>query len=369
MNEVTNGIPQNKKTAPVLKVEQFTGDDLAIAGDKPTDIGLLKNIYFPDWTNRPTELPPVVSLAHTPILTHQNMTAVIANPGSGKSSIMEALMSAYLNAESDNLGFEVDGSCNGIIYIDNERTNTDVWNSFSRMCRRAGINEGTAVSNVVIAGMRSIPRLKERIEAIEYLLDNNPCSLLLIDGAGDLVYDTNDLEQAIECRIWLRAITVKYNLSVIVTLHPNPNTSKPRGHQGSEICREAECVLLVKPYEGDIKLITSDFENGKNRNNPKLTTAFVWSDTNMMFITADYEDVQASKQDVKDKAKRNQAELLAKKLLPPPTTSLTYTELSEAIADANSLSLATANRRVKEWTAWGIVKKHGDDRYRLNINN
>jgi hypothetical protein len=351
-----------QKTAPVLPLEAFTGSQ------PPDKTEFIKNIYFPNWSNKPDELPPVTSLAHTPILTYQNMTAVIANPGSGKSSIMEAIMSAYLNPEADNLGFEVDNSCKGIIYIDNERTNTDVWNSFSRMCRRAGIAEGAEVNNVVIAGMRSIPRLKERIEAIEYLLDNNPCSLLLIDGAGDLVYDTNDLEQAIECRIWLRAITVKYNLSVIVTLHPNPGTNKPRGHQGSEICREAECVLLVKPYEGDVKLITSDFENGKNRNNPKLTTAFVWSDTNMMFITADYEDAQASKQEVKDKAKRNQAELLAKKLLPAPT-SLTYTELSEAIADANSLSLATANRRVKEWATWKIITKHVDDRYRLNIKN
>lgn len=326
----------------------------------------LQNIYFPDWNNRPPELPPVVSLGGTAILTHQNMAAIIANPGSGKSSLMEAAMSAYLNPDADNLGFEVDNDCEGVIYIDNERTNTDVWNSFSRMCRRAGIMEGQDAKNVTIAGMRSIPRLNERVAAIEHLLDTKPCSLLLIDGAGDLVYDTNDLSQAIECRIWLRSITVKYNLSVIVTLHPNPGTNKPRGHQGSEVCREAECVLLVKPYEGDIKLITSDFENGKNRNNPKLTTAFVWSDIHMMFISADYEDARASKQEIKDSTKRNQNELLAKKLLPPPT-SMTYTQLGEAIASATSKSIPTANRIIKDWKAWGIVVAHGDGLLRLNI--
>ncbi len=331
-------------------------------------IPIHEKIFIPDWNNKPEPIPDVLKLSGTPILGHQNLTGIIANPGFGKSSIVESIGANLLNPSADCLGFEVDQSCNGIIIVDNERTNADVWNSFSRMCRRAGIVEGGGTNNIILAGMRSIARLSERIQAIESLLENNPCSLLLFDGAGDLVEDTNDLSQAIECRIWLREITVKYNTSILVTLHPNPNSNKPRGHQGSEICREAECVLLIKNYEGDHRLITSDFEQGKNRNNPKLTTAFTWSDDNKMFISADYEDLQFNKQTAKDGMKRQEADRLAKEIISPPN-ALKYGEFVSAIMQKTSVSEPTARRKIKDMDGWGIINKSNDNFYRYEIRS
>ena len=326
----------------------------------------LKNVFIPSWDNRPKQESPVLKLVGTTIITHQNSTAIIANPGGGKSSIMEAIGASYLNPLSDNLGFEVDPNCRGVIIIDNERTNQDVWNSHYRMCRRAGIPEGKPTTNVLLAGLRSVARLPERIKTIEHLLQNNPCSLLLIDGAGDLVSDTNDLKEAIECRIWLREITVKYDLSVLVTLHPNPNSNKPRGHQGSEICREAECVLLAKTYDEHSRIITSDFEQGKNRNNPKLTTAYRWSDETKMFISADYQDLAAGKKTAKNTAKRAQAETLAKQLL-PTQISLRNVDLIDAIMNKTSQSESTAVRVIREMLAWEIITKGEDGYYRRKI--
>ena len=149
-------------------------------------------VFLPDWNNKPKVLPAVLTLNGSSILTHQNLTSIIAAPGFGKSSICEAILASYLNPDVDCLGFKVDPNCRGVIYIDFERTNSDVWNSFSRMCRRAGISEGQGITGVQIAGMRSIPRLDERLSAIEVLLQKYPCSLLILDGAGDMVTDTND---------------------------------------------------------------------------------------------------------------------------------------------------------------------------------
>lgn len=232
-----------------------------------------ERVFIPTWNNKPLEVPPVLTLADCNILTYQNITSIIAKQGTGKSSLCEAICASYLNSQTDNLGFKVDNECKGVIYIDSERTDLDVWNSFNRMCKRAEIRQFTEPKNVIIAGLRAVPRLKERLEKINDLLDNNPCSLLLIDGAGDLVTDTNDLEQAIECRIWMRELTVKYKVSIITTLHPNPNSDKPRGHLGSELIRESECVFLAKQCEGETRILTSDFEHGKNRNNPSFKTA------------------------------------------------------------------------------------------------
>jgi len=351
-----------KKPTPFLDPKIFTGEEKILSLVQPE---VKKNVYIPDWTNRPEELPGIIKLGGTTILTHQNTGALIANPGAGKSSAMEAIAASFLNPAADNLGFDVDQSCPGIIIVDNERTNTDVWNSFYRMCRRAGISEGEDIGNVKIAGLRSVARLNERVKVIEHLLDNNPCGLLLLDGAGDLVLDTNDLSQAIECRIWLRELTVKYNISIFVTLHPNPGSEKPRGHQGSEICREAECVLLAKPFDGDTKVITSDFEHGKNRNNPKLTTAFRWSDQHRMFVSADYEDAIASKSDALDQKRRLNSKALASTVL-TGQKAMKHAELVDAIMDKSSCKESSAKTRIREMTAWGYVEKGQDERYRLS---
>src|SRR5687767_9411516 len=81
---------------------------------------VLQNVFIPTWTNKPVPIPDVLSLAGTPILGHQNSSAIIALPGHGKSSIIEAVSASYLNPHADSLGFSVDQSCEGIIIIDNE---------------------------------------------------------------------------------------------------------------------------------------------------------------------------------------------------------------------------------------------------------
>lgn len=349
-----------KKLAPLLRVERFKGEPVDIDQDK-TD-----KVFFPTWSNRPAELPSVLTLGGQSILTHQNLTSIIAAPGFGKSSICESVPASYLNPEADCLGFKVWDGCQGIINIDFERTNLDVWNSFYRMCRRAGIAEGQDVKGVQIAGMRSIPRLEERLKAIETLLQNNPCSLLILDGAGDMVTDTNDLPQAIECRIFLRELTTKYNLSILTTLHPNPNTTKPRGHIGSEILRESEGVLLVKKGEADSRIITSDFEHGKNRNSAPITTAYKWSDESKMFVSIDFEGMADSAKDFKNDQKKQIDINLAASILQPPK-SLTDSELVNAIMNCKAVSESTAKRHKINMIECNIITKRTDGRYQLTM--
>lgn len=332
--------------------------------DKPTGpVPGMDRVFIPKWDNKPVETPPILSVGGTPILTHQNLMAIIATPGGGKSSNMEAILSSQINPAADNLSYTSSTQCRGAIWVDNERTNTDVWNSFHRLCRRAGISEGNTPENILIAGMRSIARLDARKKAIETLLLSNPCSLLLIDGAGDLVNDTNDLQEAIECRVWLREMTVQYDISIVVTLHPNPGTCKPRGHQGSEICREAESVLLLKPYEGDLRLITTDFEHGKNRNNMKITTAFTWSEDLKMFVTAEYDGFAASPGSAKKQRELND---LAAAVLPAPT-SMRYVDLVASIKKIQNCSDKTAKRRITDMMAAEIIETGDDGYYRMRI--
>lgn len=358
-----------KKPVPTLNPKAFTGEQIVSTIDMHglNKDEVFKNVFIPSWDNKPIDVTPILSLGGTPILTYQNTSAIIALPGVGKSSICESICSSHLSKTVDNLGFEVSEACSGVLYVDNERTNTDVWKSFNRICRRANIPYGNEISEVTVAGLRSVPRLDERLKVIENLLDDKQYGLLLIDGAGDLVTDSNDLLQAIECRIWLREITVKYKISILTTLHPNPNSNKPRGHIGSEVHRESECVLLTKKIDDDTRVITSDFEQGKNRNNANITTAFTWSENELMFISANPEDIESGKNNKRYSAnKRASLELLSLKILPPPT-SLQRAALEKAIKQHESCSDSTAQRRVTDMLAEGFVKKFDDGLYRLAL--
>lgn len=323
----------------------------------------LKNIFIPDWNNKPQEVEAVLKLGGTPILTFQNTSTIIALPGVGKSSICESIGASFLNPAADTLGFEVSKDCRGVLIIDNERTTNDVWNSFYRMCKRAGVPQGAEVRKVKIAGLRSIARAQERKKVIERLLCEDEYSLLLIDGIGDLVEDSNDLLQAIECRIWLREVTVKYKLSIITTVHPNPNSTKPRGHVGSEAYRESECALLAKKIDDNSRIITSDFEHGKNRNNSAITTAYQWSEMHNMFISADAEGLISNRSANKELVKKNQIELLALKIV-PPLTSISRSALENQIRKVEDCSESTAKRKANDMISFGFIKKFDDGLYR-----
>lgn len=328
---------------------------------------ILKGVYIPNWDNRPEEKQPLITLDGTGILTHQNITSSIAKPGMGKSSIVEANVSSVLNPDCDCLGFAVDPMVKRLLVIDTERTDTDVWNSFYRAHKRAGIDRHKNTDNITIAGLRFVARVEQRRKIIEQFIIEKEPTIVIIDGAADLVNDTNNLEEAIACRAWMRDLTVIYQVSIFLTLHPNPASDKPRGHLGSELCRESECVLLIKPYDDNTRIITSDFEHGKNRNNPKLTTAYRWSEEAKMFVSADYNEVQINKLKRKGVSDRDKLVNIVKEILPAPN-AMKHDELKTVIEEKYEVSDKTARRRITDMIEMTVIKKHDDGYYRMIIN-
>jgi hypothetical protein len=243
-------------------------------------------VFIPTWDNRPKEQPPVLKLNDESILSFQNMTCIIAPPAAGKSNICEGVVSSVINSEVDNLGFTT--TAKSILFIDMERTQSDVWKSFYRVMKRAKVEEGTNIDNVLIVSFRELSTAQERRDKIEDILKEKHYEILLFDGIGDLVSDTNSLEQAIGCKNWVRMITSKYDTSILTTLHPNKNSNTPRGHIGSEILRESENVFIIDvDNKTGIRTITTDFAHGKARNGKHATGCFEWSDEHMMFISSE----------------------------------------------------------------------------------
>ena len=243
-------------------------------------------VFIPTWDNRPIEQPPVLKLNDESILSFQNITCIVAPPGAGKSNVCESIVSSVINSDVDNLGFTT--TAKSILFIDMERTQSDVWKSFYRIMKRAKVEKGINIDNVLIVSFRELSTAQERRDKIEDILKEKHYEILLFDGIGDLVSDTNSLEQAIGCKNWVRMITSKYDTSILTTLHPNKNSNTPRGHIGSEILRESENVFIIDvDNKTGIRTITTDFAHGKARNGKHATGCFEWSDEHMMFISSE----------------------------------------------------------------------------------
>jgi hypothetical protein len=344
---------------------QFTNNHEHFSDQGEPDF--IKKSFCPAWDNKPEIFPPVVTLAGTSILTAQNATCIVAPQGTGKSACLEAVAASLLNPTADCLGFQVAPDCPSILSFDCERTPGDVWNSFSRMCRRAGVREGTPVEKVKIVGLRACRDVATRKKTIEYFLQKHRPGLLIIDGAGDLVDDTNDNVQAVQFKEWLREITEKYNACVLVSLHPNPASEKARGHIGSELMRECENVLIIKK-SGPIREITTEFLHGKTRNTGDVSAGFAWSEQYGMFLSADLETTARERMAAKEETKRSDLEELARRCLKPPS-ALSYKALTIAIEENAGVEERTAKRRIAVMLKLQIVEKRTDDRYQLNIRS
>jgi hypothetical protein len=295
-------------------------------------------IFIPTWDNEPPPLKPVIHINGIPLLTYQNLSVLIAQPGFGKSSICEAILSKVASKDADAFGIDVD--IKKALYIDCERTNLDVHSSWKRMMRRGKLIDET--DRVVFMGMRMIARLDQRKKAIEKVLnDDKEIDLLIIDGAGDLVMDTNSLMEANELKVWLRELTSKHALSILTTLHPNPGDNKPRGHIGSELLREAESILAVEKH-GEIRKLTTEFKHGKNRNAGAVETYFKFCDNEGMMIRATEDEYIAQGKD----------EYQGKKKMPPMVYFAELSNLMNALSNVmgkDAYQYGELIKRMKEY--------------------
>ena len=232
--------------------------------------------FIPNWDNKPEHVPPIVTLGSVAVLTNENISCLIASAGYGKSSICESILSSVLNKDCDSLGFKTGDSVKRALYIDIERTPADTWNSFYRMNLRARISKETDTSEkVFIAGLKRYNSQEARKTKIEELCEEFKPQLLLIDGAAALVSSILDEQDAKNTLNWLFELTWRYSLGIITTLHPNPNTDKPRGHIGTFLTNEAENMFIVRKNElTGVRTISTT----KERNSAQTSSAFCWSD-------------------------------------------------------------------------------------------
>jgi len=353
----------SKKTNnDVMDVPVSRRDEIATLPDIPVTPAATAGddvVFIPTWENRPPHIPAVVSIHGTDILHSGNIGMVTAQMGAGKSALCEGIAAARLNRDADTFGIAV-ATDRAVLYIDTERSREDHWRSWERVARRAGIHAPTPLDGVEFENWKMIGTLKGRADRLRERLSTGSYGLVIVDGLGDLVSDTNDLVESQTLLVELCAMAESHDVAVMVTLHENPGMNdKPRGHLGSELLRRAECALSLQ-YDKTtgIRVLTMNGRYGKNRNDSDgVETAFVWSDDERMFVGC-------APPSGKEQRRSSALVDLVDEIFSGDVVEYTHAQLVDRIRAVTSKSERTAIRRINDSVEAGLLEKTASATYR-----
>lgn len=211
---------------------------------------------------------PLVSLNDCTFLTYGASSLITASPGDGKSSVCLAICSKVINRDCDGLGFEIpDPTIEKVLYFDGELDKFQASENFKKMIARANVSASEINEKFRYIGTALVENVMERRAMIEEEIREFKPQIVIIDGCADLINDPNNGEECIKLKTYIRQLTDRYKIGIILTIHPNPGTSRSQGHLGTKMQQEVgSSIILKRTFDGGS--ISSDFGMGKRRHSP-----------------------------------------------------------------------------------------------------
>ncbi len=77
--------------------------------------------------------------------------------------------------------------------------------------------------------------------------------LAIVDGVADFIANVNKEEETTAIVAFFRELSVRYNTTIVLVIHQNPDGQKERGHLGSELQRKCESMLVITKDEKNNK--------------------------------------------------------------------------------------------------------------------
>jgi len=247
-------------------------------------------VHIPGIHPRRPESQPRVYIENQSFITAQNISIMIASPGTGKSSLCESILSNVLNNDCNHLGFYVDSEVERAVFFDCERDASLIDRSNDRMLKRAGVDEHN--NRAIIVGLREVFAVSDKKQKIVDVIEFIKPQLILLDGVADLMSNTNSEDETNAVYNWMNQLCIKYEIAIITTLHPNKNTETARGWIGSEMLRRCEGVASVRENVDEVRTIKIT----KARDSGKPQVSFMWCKDTGTMISCDSPKTGVTKQ-------------------------------------------------------------------------
>ena len=250
----------------------------------PQGASKLSSLRF-DYSTPPPKVEPILSLKGQGFVTPGNLAVIVGQAKSGKSAILSAILAARMDGRT-HLGIKADCSTGAVIHFDTEQSRHDHWQLVCRAMRRAEVDEAPDWLRSYSVAVLSTDERRALLaaEIAQASAQHSGVSLVLVDGVADLLHDPNDQAEAIGLVDELNRMAGKYDCGVLTILHLNPGTqtSKSRGHLGSQLERKVESVLQL---EKDDEAVTAWLSMARHGCLPKNQgQRFAWDDDAMMFM-------------------------------------------------------------------------------------
>jgi hypothetical protein len=307
---------------------------------------------------------PALTLNGSTLINFGEIFCLVGLPGHGKTAICEGIASTHRGKTS--FGFNFNSNGKKCLFIDTERPPDDVCDSYHNIAKRLGnapLDEHGEIEGLIHLSLSEFGKVAELKAILERELSSGEFDLVQLDGILDFSLSMNDDKDATEVVKWVRALAVKYNCAVVLTIHPNKNSDVIAGHLGSFLYRWCRAILYVRTVKGDksVKELTGEPEMSK-LSHADLGTLdpvyFSWNHEHKLLMACNY--TPAEKRGQEDKMKAAFMAVLG------GGKRLRYGELLAALVSAETKK-GTAKRWITDATEKEIIH-NSNAIYSLNEN-
>jgi hypothetical protein len=280
-------------------------------------------------------------IGNIPFATPGNLQTITSQVKTGKSALIGACIAAAIPGKGgDTLGITSSNPEEKVLlHFDTEQAPDDFSFHLHRALRRAGAASAPPwLLSYSFAGLSAADARFYMNEAVRKAARQcGAIHSILIDGAGDLVSDVNDPQECNSLVAQLHALAIEFDCPITSVIHFNPDSTRARGHLGSQLERKAETNLRLDKT-GEFTRVWS--EKQRRAPIPKGSgPRFKWCDVTDMHVLAETaNEVEQTRELMRMKALRD-------KIFCEGTISLRAKELTHRISQIETCSTATADRR------------------------
>jgi hypothetical protein len=217
------------------------------------------------------------------ILTQGIMATIQGKSGTHKSRLAECFAALILSKGDGNyLGYEKDASFEtAVVYADTEReTEEEFPAAIQRIRRLAGYNSFQRIPDFYPMSFSEEDR-SQRLESLLIYLEwvktqTNLPLLVVVDVLTDMVENINDPKD-ISVFDKFRKMSNQLGLTFLFVIHENPGveSSKARGHIGTELLNKSSCVMQIafnsdkKKDDDEVELLRVSYLKTRNSKKPQ----------------------------------------------------------------------------------------------------
>ena len=203
---------------------------------------------------------PLICCGGGMIVSRENLCVITGKPKACKTTFQSAMVASCMIG-GRVLTFDAPHPLR-ILLADTEQAPFHLKRQCDRAFRLAGLESG-GYDGLTVLNLRPYTPAERYTYIVEAVEEIRP-DIVFIDGASDLITDTNDLQQSEALVSNLLTITSRYGCGIVTIVHTNPGgAEKIRGHIGSTLERKCESSILLtrEGMENTIKVSPKEARN------------------------------------------------------------------------------------------------------------